>query len=74
MGRQLTTEKFILKSQTVHGTQYNYKNSIYTGYKKKIEIICNKHGPFWQTPNDHSHFPREFSTTFIERGSLLVAF
>ena len=36
-----------------HGKKYNYSNVIYKGYDTKIEIICPKHGSFWQQWNNH---------------------
>lgn len=39
----------------VHGDLYDYTNMKYTGTHHKIEIVCPKHGPFYQQPNDHVH-------------------
>lgn len=36
-----------------HGTYYNYDKSVFNGYTEPIEIICLKHGSFWQKPRDH---------------------
>lgn len=49
----MTTEKFIEKAKSVHGDKYDYSKSVYVGTKQPIEIICKKHGSFFQTPNDH---------------------
>ncbi len=49
-----TTEWFIEKSIKVHGDLYDYSLSKYLGAnKKKVEIICSIHGPFWQWSSDH---------------------
>ena len=32
---------------------YSYSKVVYKGSKQKIEIVCPKHGSFWQTPNNH---------------------
>jgi hypothetical protein len=54
MGRKsLTTEEFIQKAVTVHGDKYDYLNVNYEHSKKKVEIICKKHGSFEQRPNHH---------------------
>ncbi len=46
-------EKFIKKSTVTHGDKYDYSESIYTGSKDKLKIICKKHGPFYQNATDH---------------------
>ena len=33
--------------------EYDYSKVKYISSKEKIEIICNKHGSFWQTPDNH---------------------
>ena len=50
---KLTTEQFIKKAILVHGNKYNYNKIIYNHSKKKVIIICHKHGEFEQTPNSH---------------------
>jgi Zn finger protein HypA/HybF involved in hydrogenase expression len=47
------TEEFIKKARQVHCDQYDYSNSMYEVDRKKLSIICPKHGTFSQTPNDH---------------------
>jgi lysyl-tRNA synthetase class I len=49
----LTTEQFIEKAKKIHGNRYDYSESIYEGTKIPLTIICDKHGRFKQTPNDH---------------------
>jgi Zn finger protein HypA/HybF involved in hydrogenase expression len=56
--RKVTTDEFIKKAQMIHqnpdGTpKYNYDNTIYDNAISKVEIICPKHGSFFQTPNNH---------------------
>lgn len=51
--KKLTTEEFILKAREVHGWKYDYSKVEYINGRTKVCIICNKHGEFWQTPNDH---------------------
>lgn len=46
-------QEFIQKAQKIHGNKFDYSKSIYTHNKNKIEIICPKHGSFWQRINDH---------------------
>ena len=48
-----TTEDFIKEAINVHGDEYDYSKSNYQGTNTKIEIICYKHGSFFQTPKNH---------------------
>ena len=50
---KLTLEEFIRRSIEVHGDFYDYSKSVYTGYQKKLIIICPIHGEFEQTPQSH---------------------
>ena len=49
----LTLDDFIRKAKNVHGDKYDYSKSLYTGADSKMEIICEKHGKFLQTPHNH---------------------
>lgn len=51
--KQKTTEEFIIAAKIKHGNKYNYKNTIYTGNKNKIKIICQTHGEFEQQASSH---------------------
>ena len=53
MGKKITTKDFIIKAQEIHGNKYNYSKVQYINSSTKVEIICPKHGSFWQTPNSH---------------------
>lgn len=54
VGKKLpTTENFIERAKKVHGSKYDYNKVIYTGISNKVEIICPKHGSFFQEPNVH---------------------
>lgn len=46
-------EKFIQKSKEVHYDKYDYSKVNYIDSKIPVEIICKKHGSFWQRPQDH---------------------
>lgn len=48
-----TTKKFIEEAKEVHGEKYSYFNTKYINLKTKVEIICFKHGSFWQRPDAH---------------------
>lgn len=48
-----TKEQFIQDAKRVHGNRYDYKNVVYTGANVKVDIICEKHGTFKQSPSKH---------------------
>lgn len=48
-----TTEEWIDMARTIHGAEYDYSRVIYKRAHDAVEIICPKHGSFWQTPNNH---------------------
>jgi hypothetical protein len=45
--------KFIERATVKHSGFYDYSRSVFHGHKKKIKIICPKHGSFFQTPDRH---------------------
>jgi hypothetical protein len=51
--RKKTTEDFVKQAMDVHGSEYDYSDSIYTGSKRSLIIKCKKHGAFKQVPNSH---------------------
>lgn len=53
MTQKLSTDDFIKKSVEKYGHTFDYSKTIYITSKYKVEIICRKHGSFWQTPNNH---------------------
>jgi hypothetical protein len=53
MAKKLTTVEFVKKAEKIHNGKYEYLNSLYKNSHDKIEIICKKHGSFWQIANDH---------------------
>ena len=40
-------------SKNRHGDYYNYSLSKYDGFRKKVKIICRKHGEFFQNARYH---------------------
>ena len=46
-------EDFIKKANDVHNFKYNYDLIEYVNRNTKINIICNNHGRFNQTPHNH---------------------
>lgn len=52
--RAMDTPQFIQLARTVHGDAYDYSMVNYTNTMEKVTIVCTKHGPFHQTPNNHT--------------------
>ena len=46
-------ETFIEQAHLIHKDTYDYSKIEYISSLKKVEIICKKHGSFWQTPSNH---------------------
>ena len=53
MPKKYDNETFIKKAKQIHGDKYDYSKLEYKGAMKKVCIICQKHGEFWQLPNAH---------------------
>lgn len=51
--KRSTLEQFITKSKAVHGDRYSYIRAVYKGALDLIEIVCRKHGSFWQAAHSH---------------------
>lgn len=47
------TKMFISKAIIKHGYKYDYSKVIYIGKEDKVDVICEKHGVFKQTPHNH---------------------
>jgi len=48
-----TQAQFVAKARQVHGDQYEYDCTNYTGSLIKVSIGCKIHGIFMQRPSDH---------------------
>lgn len=49
-----TVETFVEKARKVHGDKFDYSRVKYKTSKDKVEIVCPKHGVFWQEPRHHT--------------------
>jgi len=49
----LELSSFIDRAKNIHNDRYDYSLVNYSNNKKKVDIICNLHGCFKQTPNSH---------------------
>lgn len=50
---KLTQEEFLEKARSVHGTFYDYTDTVYVSNADKLKIKCPIHGIFEQTANSH---------------------
>ena len=55
MTKKCTKAEFIEKCRKIHGDKYDYSKVVYVNNKTCVEIICPKHGTFWQRPDAHIH-------------------
>lgn len=51
--KRLGTDAFIRKASEIHGSKYDYSEVTYTNNLTKVNIICDIHGGFMQTPKNH---------------------
>ncbi len=51
----ITAEVFIDRAKVAHGDRYQYDQMVFSKYKENVEIICEAHGSFWQTPYNHAN-------------------
>lgn len=51
--RKISTEEFIERSNLIHNFKYNYSETIYSGNKINVKIICLLHGLFNQRAGSH---------------------
>ena len=53
IGRNKTTDDFIIEAKAVHGDKYDYSLVEYIDAKTKVKIGCPVHGIFEQNPSNH---------------------
>lgn len=53
LSQRKTKEDFVKRARSVHGDTYDYSKVVYITNHDKVEIICPKHGSFWQDPSRH---------------------
>lgn len=70
--KKLTTEDIIAKFVEVHGNKYDYSLIDYKGVDYKVDIICNEHGIFRQTPYNHIHGQECKFCSFIETSKRML--
>ena len=50
---ETSKQSFEEKARKVHGNRYDYSNTNYISSDVKVEIICRKHGSFFQSISNH---------------------
>jgi cytochrome c2 len=53
--KRLTLSDFIARAHAAHGDKYDYSRAVFTNINAKLTIICREHGPFEQTPKQHTN-------------------
>ena len=53
ISKTFTNEEFIKRAKEIHNDKYDYSLVKYINWRKKVTIICPKHGEFTQSPNSH---------------------
>ncbi|MDH3650863.1 MAG: hypothetical protein OEQ53_14350, partial [Saprospiraceae bacterium] len=73
----LSQEEVILQFKKVHGNRYDYSKVDYKFSDRPVKIICQDHGPFIQTPNNHkngSGCPRCAGVGKYSHGEIIAQF
>lgn len=52
---KITTEIFIIRAKSYHGSKYDYSSSVYINATAKVKILCPTHGEFMQSPSNHTN-------------------
>ena len=50
--KKSSLDKFIIAASKIHN-KYKYDKCIYVNNFTEVNVVCNEHGDFWQTPNSH---------------------
>ena len=50
---KLTQEEYIKRATKAHQGKYGYSSTVYKNAGTQIEIVCPKHGSFFQLPSNH---------------------
>jgi len=53
MGKKITFNEFVDRSNEIHNSKYAYHEDSYTNTRNKTRITCPIHGDFYQTPKNH---------------------
>jgi hypothetical protein len=62
-----STEEFIKKALLIHKNKFDYSKVNYINALTKVEIVCKKHGSFFQTVGNHITHKRGCRLCDIEK-------
>ncbi|AYV75830.1 MAG: hypothetical protein Terrestrivirus3_99 [Terrestrivirus sp.] len=51
--RRVGLDEFITRSNKLHNNRYDYSKVVYVNSTIKVNIICKRHGEFYQLPSSH---------------------
>lgn len=68
MAAKTTQAGYIAKAKRKHGERYDYSKVVYTGDRRKVDIICRVHGVFSQAAGNHIAGTHCAKCQFIRRG------
>jgi len=67
-----TTQEFIFQANKVHSNKYNYSDVVYINAHTKVKIGCEKHGPFFQLPNNHTSHKQGCPVCKCSKGETII--
>lgn len=70
--KQITKEQFIKRAKEIHGNRYDYNRIEYKTLYNDVEIICPKHGSFFQKPTTHIHSKSNCPECNISKGEEVI--
>lgn len=71
--KQMTKEQFLKYAKKVHSDRYDYSEVNYISLYDKVEIICPKHGIFYQKPTIHIHAKSNCPECNITKGEEAIS-
>lgn len=69
---EIKKNKFLAIAKKVHGGLYDYSKVKYTTVSSPVEIVCLKHGPFFQNLYNHSKLGAKCPVCSIEASKLTL--
>jgi hypothetical protein len=66
--KQITKEQFLERAIKIHGDRYDYSKIEYKSIYDEVEIVCSKHGSFYQKPAIHLYAKSNCPECKITRG------
>jgi hypothetical protein len=70
--KQVTKKQFIERAKKIHGEKYDYSKVSYVTLYNEVEIICPKHGSFYQKPTVHIHAKSNCPECNVSKGEEII--